>query len=129
MEVSEIIVELMVKDVDATVSFYREALGFQLLASEQDSAGRSYWAKMSFEGFLISFKEELRLKQECEFMREKEVGGSMSICVVVEEIELLHARFEEKFLLLDHPHLTPCGATQFSLMDNNGYILTFMRFS
>ena len=129
MVVNEVILELMVKDVSKTVKFYTEMLGFTLLASEEDDQNQTYWAKVRFRDFLMSFKEEKRLRSESQFMAERQVGGSISICVVVDEIEPVHAELENQFKMLDYPHLTPCGATQFSLMDVNGYILTFEKLS
>jgi len=127
MNIKEITLELMVKDVDETIHFYKEVLGFELLASEQDG-GKSYWAKMSNHGFGLSFKEEQRLKREEEYYKDQGVGGSLAICFDVEDLEGYHGQVEQKCDLLNHPHLTPCGATQFSMRDNNGYLLTFERF-
>ena len=129
MDVKEILLESMVKDVGESIAFYTRALGFELLASEKDELGKVYWAKLGFKDFLISLNDEKRLRRESAFMRERPVGGSICLCIVVDEIINLHADFSQRFKLLDHPHLTPCGATQFSLLDNNGYVLTFEKFA
>ena len=128
MKVSEIILELMVKDVEETLSFYQDILGFELLANEVDADGRIYWAKLQFNNFLISFKDEKRLKEESEFMRGRQIGGGIAICIVVDDINTIHNDYSKKFRMLDHPHITPCGATQFSIQDNSGYVITFEKF-
>ena len=128
MNVNGIVLELMVVDVSETIDFYDKALGFALEASERDQAGRVYWAKMSFGHFVVSFKDEQRVKGESLFMKERQVGGGIAICILVEEINDLYVQLQRRFDMLDHPHLTPCGATQFSLLDNNGYVITFERF-
>jgi len=128
MKVSEILLELMVTDVDASVQFYRQVLGFTVVASEQNEAGATYWAKMQLQHFIISFKEEQRLKNEEESFQGLPVGGSMAICFQVEDLEAYHGQVQHQCRLLNHPHLTPCGATQFSMRDNSGYIIIIERF-
>ena len=127
MKVKEIVIELMVKDVDASVHFYNEVLGFKLLASEEDN-GRKYWAKLNLHDFHISMKEESRIKNEVPFLKDREIGGTTALCFQVDNLEEYHERVNNKCILLDHPHITPCGSMQFSMKDNNGYILTFERF-
>ena len=128
MQINGIILELMVHDVSTTIDFYQQALGFELVASEKDQSDKLYWAQMKFQDFLISFKDEHRVKAESTFMQTRSVGGGIAICILVNEINDLHSSFVQKFDTLDYPHLTPCGATQFSLQDNNGYVITFERF-
>ncbi len=127
MKVTGITVELMVMDVDSSVEFYRDVLGFNLLAREDDD-GKSYWAKMELNGFSLSFKAEDRMKSEVAFMREQSIGGSTALCFQVEDLEGYHGKVETQCEMLNLPHPTPCGATQFSMKDNSGYILTFERF-
>ncbi len=128
MKVTEILLELMVKDVDASVQFYQQVLGFEVLASEQTNDGATYWAKLKLNNFVLSFKEEQRLKNEEASFRGLEVGGSMAICFQVQDLEAYHGQVHTQCQLLNHPHLTPCGATQFSMRDNSGYIIIIERF-
>ncbi|MEM7549901.1 MAG: VOC family protein [Bacteroidota bacterium] len=128
MKATEIVLELMVKDVQETIQFYSEILEFELEAKEEDN-GKLYWAKLSNHGFSISLKEEGRLKSEEEFMKEYKVGGSFSLCFQVDDLEHQYERVKVKCELFNHPHLTPCGATQFSMKDNNGYVINFERFN
>ena len=71
----------MVKDVDATIRFYHDILGFELLTREKEE-DQTYWAKMSLLEFSLSFKEENRLRREVTFMKDRPIGGSTarSIC-------------------------------------------------
>ncbi|WP_185154099.1 glyoxalase/bleomycin resistance/extradiol dioxygenase family protein [Fulvivirga sp. M361] len=127
MKVNQIAIELIVRDVAETVEFYQSTLGFELLVSEEEE-GKMYWAKLEMKGFYVSFKEEQRLKKEVDFMKDHPIGGSIAICLQVEDLTGFYNKVSEACELLDHPHLTPCGATQFSMKDNNGYIITVERF-
>ncbi len=127
MSINEVVIELMVSDVDKTIDFYREVLGFTLIASESENES-PYWAKMKMNNFNLSFKEESRLKREVPYMQNIPIGGSAAICLQVDDLEAYHAQVASRCDLINHPHITPCGSTQFSMKDNNGYVLTIERF-
>ena len=127
MKLNEIIVELMVQDVATSIAFYKNVLGFTEVATEIEH-GKTEWAKLTCNGFNISFKDEAKLKREVSYMHNQPIGGSIGICIVVDDVHSLHATFEEKFKTINHPHLTPCGATSFSMRDLDGYVLTFEEF-
>ena len=129
MKTKEIVLELVVKDIQASIDFYSEVLDFEVIAQEHDDKGNAYWAKITNDGFSISLKREDRVKAEEEFMRDVSIGGSVSICFEVEDLEEQYEKVKRRCELLHHPHLTPCGATQFSMKDNSGYIINFERFS
>ena len=117
----------MVPDVDQTVYFYHKVIGFELLAQEEDAGGSIYWALICLNGFKISFKDELRMKKEVPYLKETQVGSSAAICFKVDDLEGYWEKTKNQCDLLDHPHITPCGSTQFSMKDLHGYLLTFER--
>ncbi len=80
-------IELMSKDVAASMEFYQSMFGFEKLAEEHDEAGKVYWGLLQKGMFKLSFKEEHRLKSEAEFMREKSIGASIAICFQVDDLE------------------------------------------
>ena len=127
MKVNGIVLELMVKDVEKTIRFYKQVLQFELVTSEKEK-DKMYWAMMVLNGFFLSFKEEQKLKREVGFMKDQTIGGSTAICFQVEELEEFHTKVNKACEVLNHPHVTAYEATQFSMKDNNGYILTFERF-
>lgn len=122
-----IVVELMVNNMDETIQFYEEILGFQTLIKEERK-GLLEWAKLEWQGFQVSFKPEAKMKEELAFMKNKEIGGTLSVCIGVDDLTAYYEIIEEKFRVLNYPHLTPCGSTQFSMLDPNGYVITFEQF-
>ena len=127
MAAGSVVVELMVKDIEETIGFYKNILGFKLLVKE-DHDGKLEWAKMNLNGFQVSFKPAYKMKQEVPFLKEANMGGSLSVCIGVDDLLGNYKRIQKQFELLDDPHLTPCGSTQFSMLDPNGYIITFEQF-
>ena len=128
MEYKGFVLELMVKNVSESVDFYTDILGFELVADEKEN-GMTYWAQLRLSDFILSLKEEDRIKKEVEFMKDRKAGGGAIICIQLREIEEFYTQLEEKCRVLNHPHLTPCGATEFSMQDNNGYVITFEKYT
>lgn len=126
MQIKSITLELMVYNVDNTVSFYQQVLGFQLIAMEDDE-NLPYWCLMQKGSFLLSLKRADRLKSEMEYFSEMDIGSSTALVFQVDDLEAYYEEVQKACQLLNHPHLTPCGNTQFSMKDNNGYVITFER--
>ncbi|MEL7121565.1 MAG: VOC family protein [Bacteroidota bacterium] len=124
MKINTTILELMVNSVEETVAFYQDMLDFQLIASDEEE-GKIYWAMMQLGEFKLSFKNEDKHKAEAPFLKDETIGGSVVLCFHVDDINTTYDLIKAKCDTLDHPHITPCGAIDFSMRDINGYVLTF----
>lgn len=124
MQIKDTIVELMTEDVQATVDFYQNLLDFQMVASDIED-GKMYWAELQLGTFRLSLKEEKKHKAEAPFLANTPIGGSVVLCFQVNDIHECYTRLAAKCQTLNHPHITPCGAIDFSMKDINGYVLTF----
>ena len=127
MKVTGSLLELMVADVAASVNFYVEVLDFSVIAEESEG-GEIYWALTDLHDFRIAFKEKHHLLAEVPYLRGKAIGGSTAICFQVDDLEGFYEQVKSRCELLDHPHITPCGAKAFSMLDNSGYVITIERF-
>ncbi len=124
MRIHEVVLELMVKDVGATVEFYEQKLGFSTLVKEPAS-GAFTWAKMQLGNFQISFKEENTLKDEVSLMANQAIGGSAILCILLEEgIQTYYERLQGDVQIVNPLHFSACGMNEFSILDNNGYLIT-----
>ncbi len=124
MQVNNTIVELMVNSVNHTVDFYQDLLGFKLVNSDLEN-GVMYWAELRLGNFRLSLKAEAKHKTEAPFLSDVSMGGSVVLCFQVDDLEAFYEKVSAKCATLNHPHLTPCGARDFSMKDINGYVLTF----
>lgn len=127
MKSSEIAIELMVENVDESIYFYEYILGFELLMEEMQDGIRE-WAKMKHGDFILCFKHDKKYRSEFPLFSDEPIGGTITLIFVVEELEEFYAQVKDKMSMIEHPHLTPCGAFSFSMKDNNGYVLTIERF-
>lgn len=123
MQIKEITLELVVKDVNESVAFYEKLLEFDLLATEPKE-GTFEWAKMKRGDFLLSFKQSQKIRKEVRIFSDKEIGGTLAICIQVAGSEALYQRISDKVEVVNPPHLSSCGLNEFSILDNNGYLIT-----
>ncbi|HYU73050.1 MAG TPA: VOC family protein [Ktedonobacteraceae bacterium] len=115
---------IMVEDVNRTIQFYKETLGFELLTSVPEK-GQFDWAMMKRDGVEIMFQARASLGEEIPALQQKEIGGALTFYIDIEGVEELHAILKDKVTIVQEMHTTFYGAQEFAIQDCNGYILTF----
>lgn len=111
-----------VKDINATIEFYR-LLGFQTFATVPDE-GDLVWAMMTCGNVSLMFQTFRSLGDELPEIARTE-GGSLLLYIKTTGIRKFFAHLEGKVRILKGLEKTFYGATEFSVLDNNGYVLTF----
>ena len=124
MKINSIVSEYIVDDVEETLHFYATLLGFKVVASE-GAHDHLTWALLRNGSFRLSFKSLEKVNKEVPFIQDFPIGGTVSMVLQVSDIQLAYKEIKAKCELLNHPHLTACGMTEFSVKDPNGYFLTF----
>jgi uncharacterized glyoxalase superfamily protein PhnB len=111
-----------VKDIKKTIEFYKD-LGFTLVASVPET--RDYiWAMMTSGNVSIMFQTFESLGNELpQITREK--GGSLLLYIKMKQIRKFHDEIKTKATIVKGLEKTFYGATEFSIEDPNGFILTF----
>ncbi|MEO1652164.1 MAG: VOC family protein [Bacteroidota bacterium] len=123
MQIKEITLELMVKDVNESVAFYEKFFEFELSLWEPEE-GNLEWAKMQKGDFSLSFKLAQKVRKEVSIFSDKETGGTLALCLQVEGSKELYERLKDRVEVVNPPHLSACGLNEFSILDNNGYLIT-----
>lgn len=115
---------LFVRDMHATIDFY-ERLGFQLLMTVPEAGkGPLVWAMMRAGKVTFMFQSFESLGDTLPPVR-REDGGSLLFYIDVKGIRPLFERISPKVKVLQGLQKTFYGATEFSILDNNNYVLTF----
>jgi uncharacterized glyoxalase superfamily protein PhnB len=114
----------MVEDVNRTVAFYQEVLGFELLTSVPEE-GQLAWAMLKRGGVELMFQARGSLTEELPGFRGKDIGGTFNLYIDVEDIQGLYAAIRDKVTVVVDMHTTFYGAHEIAIEDCNGYILTF----
>ncbi len=123
MEVNSIVLEYVVNNLEESIEFYKDILGFELLMWEKEEE-EMYWAKLKKGSFELSLKQRARINEELPFMKEVVTGGTITMVLQVDNVLEAYEKVSQQCQLLNYPHLTPCGATDFSMKDPNGYFIT-----
>jgi uncharacterized glyoxalase superfamily protein PhnB len=121
---NKITANLMVEDVNATVDFYRDVLGFELEASVPEE-GELHWAMMVRGGVEIMFQSAADLKKEYVPFADMKVGGSLLLFIEMRGVETFYAEIKDKVRVTVELHDTFYGMREFTIEDADGYTLTF----
>ncbi|AMR31213.1 glyoxalase [Mucilaginibacter sp. PAMC 26640] len=112
-----------VNDIDKTIEFYT-ILGFDLAMSVPEGGPDLVWAMMVKGSVTVMFQTFESLAQDLpEISRSN--GGSLLFYIKLEDIRAFFEDIKDKVTVLKGLEKTFYGATEFSILDNNNYVLTF----
>jgi lactoylglutathione lyase len=115
---------IMVEDVNRTLQFYKETLGFEIVATVPDE-GRFDWAMLKRDGVEIMFQSRASLGAEIPALQQREIGGALTFYMNIEGVKELYADLKGKVSIVQEMHTTFYGAQEFAIQDSDGYILSF----
>jgi uncharacterized glyoxalase superfamily protein PhnB len=113
-----------VKDVNKTLDFYTNVLGFELLQTVPEK-GTFDWGFVKSGNVMLMFQKDTSIKAEYKELENYEKGGALILYIQVEELQKLHETIKDKTNVINPMHKTFYGANEFAIMDINGFILTF----
>ena len=114
---------IFVNDMKATVSFYR-ILGFEVTMSVPETGDDLVWAMMVKGSVTFMFQTFESLADELPQI-SRTAGGSLLLYINVTNIQAFFDTIKDKVTVLKGLEKTFYGATEFSILDNNNYVLTF----
>lgn len=115
---------LMVGNIDSTIQFYSSVLGFEVVTAFPDT-GRMDFAIMSLDSLDIMFQQKESFIEELGGFQQTQPGGSFTIHIDVKDVLMIYEKAVLNAGLVQELHQTPYGTKEFSMKDNNGYVLTF----
>lgn len=115
--------ELMVDDMDKSLIFYTDILGFNLIVSEPNK--NPFFVILQNGPVELMLYHRKQFSQEIPKFKDILVGGSIALYFGVDEIEKLYMRLKGKVKIIQELHTTDYGSTEFSFEDNSGYVLIF----
>ena len=113
---------IFVKDINKTIAYYRQ-LGFNIIAKVPED-GEIVWVMMTCGSVTFMFQTFESLGAEFPAISRQD-GGSLLLYVQTKKIREFHDRVKDKVNVIKGLEKTFYGATEFSIQDINGYILTF----
>ena len=114
---------LMVDDVGQSIEFY-EKIGFKVSQKLPDSS--PVWALVEKDNVKLMFQSTKSLQEEFSQLRNKKVGGTITLWIQVKNIESYYQLLKGKVEVIKPIGITSYNkATEFVIMDINGYLLHF----
>ncbi len=113
---------IFVRDMNATIGFYKN-LGFEKVMSVPET-GNYDWAMLTNGSVSFMFQTYGSLGEVLPEISRKD-GGSLLFYIKMKGIRAFHDKIKSKAKVIVELNKTFYGATEFSIVDNNGYVLTF----
>jgi len=113
---------IYVKNLPATIDYYKQ-LGFEVTVTVPES-GDLIFAMMVCGNVNFMFQTFESLGEELPQVLRQD-GGSLLLYIQVKDIRKFHERIKNKVNVIKGLEKTFYGATEFSILDLNNYVLTF----
>jgi uncharacterized glyoxalase superfamily protein PhnB len=113
---------IFVKDINKTIEYYKQ-LGFDLIMKVPEQ-GDLVWAMMTCGKVNFMFQSFESLGNDIPEISRQD-GGSLLFYIQTNEIRQFHDKIKDKVNVIKGLEKTFYGATEFSIQDINGYVLTF----
>ena len=115
---------LMVKNVNKSIDFYCNILGFSLIQTVPES-GTADWGMLEKNDFFIMLQKEESIKQEYPELNDQTFGGALTFYIRISDIHEFYEEINNKINVLHKMHKTFYGADEFAITDPDGFILVF----
>lgn len=113
---------IFINDINKTIDFYK-LLGFNV-AMTVPKEGDITWAMMTCGNVTFMFQTFQSLGDDLPSI-SRQSGGSLLFYIKTSEIRKFFDQIKDKVKVVKGLEKTFYGATEFSIEDNNGYLLTF----
>lgn len=125
MALNSLTPNLMVNDVEETIEYYLDVLGFTLLMTVPET-GKLDWAMVKRNDVVLMFQTKKSLSSELPRMAGEKPGGGLTLYIKVDRITEIHEElFNNEAEIISELESTFYDTIEFSVADLNGYILTF----
>jgi uncharacterized glyoxalase superfamily protein PhnB len=128
---------MMVDDVNRTVDFYSNVLGFdfvmgvpedsQEIVTAMQNGQALGFAMVKCENVEMMFQTKKSLAREIPEFSGMKIGGSLTFYVQVEDVEGLFEKLKDKVTIIKGMQTTFYGMREFYIQDCNGYVLAFAQ--
>ena len=114
---------IFVESMDETIAFYK-SIGFGLVMTVPETGTEFVWAMMTNKDVTFMFQTFASLGDELPEISRKS-GASLLFYIKLQKIREFFELIKDKVTVLKPLDKTFYGATEFSILDNNNYVLTF----
>jgi uncharacterized glyoxalase superfamily protein PhnB len=114
---------IFTNNIQETVAFYT-MLGFNVTMSVPEQGDELVWVMMVNGSVTVMFQTYASLEDTLPEVSRRD-GGSLLLYINMKNIREFYESIKDKVKVLSGLEKTFYGATEFSILDNNNYVLTF----
>ncbi len=115
---------LVVRDVERSVHFYRDVLDFELDKHVPEQSPFVF-ASVRAGGIEIFLNEQKLVLEEYPALKDVPIGGTFTLYLVMQGVDELHAEIQKKGIPIVMPLETKFyGIREFAITDPDGYLIT-----
>ena len=115
---------LIVSDVERSVRFYADVLGFAVTATVPETAPYVF-AIVQSGGVEVFFNAPEPAIAEYPAFKDRPIGGTLTLFIEVMDIAGAHAALEDRVPIVMPLEHKWYGVTEFAFADPDGYLITF----
>ena len=115
---------IMVKNVNETIKFYEEKLGFSKVLSVPEEGENLVFAIMVKDKICIMLQEQQSLLYEYPTLKTGDIIPTFTLFIKVNDVSAMYNELKDKVEIAKELHKTFYGKDEFAIFDNNGNILT-----
>jgi len=119
------VLELMVDDIQRSVSLYIDILGFE--KEFEFPKNNPTFVSIFKDEIHISFFKREEFSKEVSKFKDMRLGGSFVLNIEVEDIQRLYDDIKEKVTIIKELYKTDYGTLEFTMEDSDGYVLLFKQ--
>lgn len=117
---------LIVDDVNETIDFYQNIIGFEMVSSVPEK-GKLNWAMMKNGDTTLMFQSRESIENELPLLNDLPSGGAFTLFIIVDDVLALFEKVKSEVIIIQDVHTTFYDMIEFSLTDLNGVIITFAQ--
>jgi hypothetical protein len=118
---------MMTESIEETIKFYVENLGFQEYDSASDETGKKIFVILGKDNAVIMFQLKESLVAEYPVLQTDEIKPMLTLYFIVENFDEYYEQIKKTVVIMKEIHVTPYGAKEFAVLDNNKIALTFAQ--
>jgi uncharacterized glyoxalase superfamily protein PhnB len=116
---------LLVRDVAKSLAFYRDVLGFAVVATMPPDSSSFVFAWVKRDGVNVFLNDATTAGDEYDALKGKPIGGSLTIYVTMTGIDDYFAKISPHATVETELETKFYGMREFAIVDPDGYVLTF----
>ena len=125
-QITKLTPNLIVSNVDRSIAFYRDVLGFTVAQTVPD-ASPFVFASVQSGPVEIFFNAPEPALAEYPAFKDRPIGGTLTLFIEVERVAEAYASLKDRVKVVMPFEKKWYGVTEFAFTDPDGYIITYAQ--